>query len=238
MSRKIGYFKTSKVDYVNEEDISPINNNNFTTKSESDDKHSDDKGDMDNYSIKSEHSIEENSDYHDLIERTSMNWSINTMVKHFVEDCLNFYPSYQKNSVWTLEQKQDYILTLLHKKIKIKPTLILDYDKAKLSTSSSRDHFIVLDGKQRLNTIIEFYSNQFSIPKGTGKVYYDGLTNDDKFFFLSLNINYTRISYKKEIKTVPMDIQFELFLEINDMNTRQSDAYLENIVAAGNKYVA
>lgn len=175
------------------------------------------------------YNIEQKPEYHKLIDRTNMNWSVNTLIKYHQKDCLNFNAPYQRDLVWTLKQKRDYIMALFHHKAEIKPTLILDDDKDMLIGNLDLSHFIVLDGKQRLNTIIEFFEDKFSLVINDDEVNFSSLSDMDKRFFLGLDIKYVRISYLKKLKTVPMDIQFELFLEINALGTKQTDEHLENI---------
>lgn len=182
------------------------------------------------------YSIESEPEYFKAVERISMNWPIQNMLKYNEAGCLNFNAPYQRDLVWTLKQKQDYIMALFNHKAVIKPTLILDDTFDMLSDNLDYSHFIVLDGKQRLSTIIEFANNNFALEVGDDKVYYDSLTLDDKLFFISLDINYTRISYRKKLETVPMDIQFELFLEINAIGTKQTDEHLESIANLKEKY--
>lgn len=183
-----------------------------------------------NNSKKINYSIENKPSYFKMIERISMNWSIQSMLKYNDAGCLNFDAPYQRDLVWTLKQKQEYIMALFSHKAEIKPTLILDDTKNILSESLDHSHFIVLDGKQRLNAIIEFHNNEFPLLVGDDKIYYENLTQDDKLFFISLDINYTRVAYRKKLETVPIEIQLELFLEINALGTKQTDEHLKNIV--------
>lgn len=57
-------------------------------------------------------------------------------------------PEYQRDLVWTLVQKREYIINLFNGMAEIKPTILLYYEDKK-------DIYEVLDGKQRLTTLFQ-----------------------------------------------------------------------------------
>ena len=65
-------------------------------------------------------------------------------------------PEYQRELVWTLNQKQDYVTNLFNGMAEIRPTILLYYEDKK-------DIYEVLDGKQRLTTLFQFIDNEFAI---------------------------------------------------------------------------
>ena len=139
-------------------------------------------------------------------------WTINEMMNRFKTGHLVFHSSYQEETLWTLKQKQDYIISLFHQVSEIKATLVVNDDKIILQENFIKDHFLTLSGNQELTTIIEFYNNEFVVSTEIGNVCYERLIDDDKFFFLSLNINCAIMFNKKALRTISRN-QLELFLE-------------------------
>lgn len=139
-------------------------------------------------------------------------WTINEMMNRFKTGHLVFNSSYQEETLWTLKQKQDYIISLFHQVSEIKATLVVNDDKIILQENLIKDHFLTLIGSQELTTIMEFYNNEFVVSTEIGDVCYERLIDDDKFFFLSLNINCAIMFNKKALRTISRN-QLELFLE-------------------------
>lgn len=71
-----------------------------------------------------------------------------------MEEMLNSQPDYQRELVWDLNKKQNYILYRLQG----------GEDNMTFNISDNlQEPFEVVDGQQRLNAIIEFYEGKFSI---------------------------------------------------------------------------
>jgi hypothetical protein len=88
-----------------------------------------------------------------------------------------YLPTYGKNLqrdlVWTLEQKQAFIIRILRGKI-IPDISVIDYrDKEK--------PLEIIDGKQRISTIISFYNNEFPIVVEGEEYYYKHLPDRARF---------------------------------------------------------
>ena len=64
----------------------------------------------------------------------------------------------QRELCWTLHQKQQFVLSIL-KGNSIPKITIIQYKDERVNSTVYK----VIDGKQRLNTYIEFYNNEFSI---------------------------------------------------------------------------
>lgn len=84
------------------------------------------------------------------------------MIGNEYDDSL-IIPEYQRDLVWSLEQKQDLILSILHGN----PIgeFLFKKDKAR-SGSEVEIHWTIIDGQQRLNAIKEFIECKFSLPNG------------------------------------------------------------------------
>lgn len=73
---------------------------------------------------------------------------------------INTNPDYQRPSVWTKNQKQLLIDSILH-----------DYDIPKIYLhQTSKDKYDVVDGQQRIRTIWSFYDDEFALAKDADNV--------------------------------------------------------------------
>lgn len=97
----------------------------------------------------------------------------------------DFNPCYQRGLVWTLEQKQAFILALFSGRTYLKPTFLFN------GWSNGIKAYEVIDGKQRLNAIIEFVKGQFAV----NGYYYKDLGLADVMKFSRTPMEYTVIEY-------------------------------------------
>lgn len=112
---------------------------------------------------------------------TEITSEIRSFLAMYVENEYDFNPCYQRGLVWSLEQKQEFIGALFDGLAYVKPTFLFN------GWSSERKAYEVLDGKQRLHTIIEFVQGKFAV---RGKYYADLSAEDTKFFMTNqLNKN-------------------------------------------------
>lgn len=118
--------------------------------------------------------------------------------KLIIQDLLNFYmnnelnlaPWYQRRSVWTFPQKA-YLLNTLFEQKPV-PTI---YIRHSLDYDASKSIKEVVDGQQRIRSIIEFVDNQFASWHPSNqqkKVKYADLSRPDqiKFKLTSLSVGY------------------------------------------------
>ena len=75
---------------------------------------------------------------------------------------LDLDPPYQRRSVWSLREKQRFIDTILRNYPSPAIFLHVDYD------SEGNTTYHVVDGKQRLSTILAFVDNQLRLPRDFG----------------------------------------------------------------------
>lgn len=99
-------------------------------------------------------------DWEKIIDRRTHDFRVSDLYKKLYEKQLDLAPFYQRNFVWTLEQKRAYIENLFKGKAVITPTFI-QCSKPIEDRVDSFDFDIleVVDGKQRLSTIFEFLEN-------------------------------------------------------------------------------
>lgn len=132
----------------------------------------------------------------------------------------------QRELVWTPFQKEQLIYSVL-KGIKLPPIYVLKYFKTE-EDYSKRDHiYQVIDGKQRLTTLLSFINSEFYITWKGGSYYFKDLhpyLQSDFYNCITSNIGYDypdkRISDDEKIKWFEM---------INFAGTPQDLQHLQNV---------
>ena len=128
----------------------------------------------------------------------------------------------QRDLVWSLEQKQAFIISILQGKA-----------IAPLSVNLKCDHNVyeIIDGKQRISTTVEFYNNKFPI-----------IINEVEYFFKDFDLlasrrislfnfcAYHHMEHERCPDTILTDNQkIEWFLYVNNTGTPQQDYYINNL---------
>lgn len=159
--------------------------------------------------------------YESMIERVKLSVNWRSFKENYFPQ-INFSPNYQRGLVWTLEQKQAYILALFEEKADIEPILVDDFS----NYVGTEERYICLDGKQRLNAIYEYSENIFPVEG----LFYSDLADSDVIYFNSLTVRYERVSLFNNVEdTLPLEIQLDMFLTVNAKGTKQSDDHLKAI---------
>jgi hypothetical protein len=124
----------------------------------------------------------------------------------------------QRGLEWELEKKVAFIKTIVDG----------GFTQAISLNSLTRDNVVkVIDGKQRINTVISYYQNEFAVDG----VYYRDLSDDDKYIFESFLIP----AYQYTSTTpLPDDELIKWFLSINDKGMPVQQAHLATIRALCN----
>ncbi|WP_418233614.1 DUF262 domain-containing protein [Butyricimonas virosa] len=97
--------------------------------------------------------------------------SISEFRESFLLEKYDFEPTYQREYIWALEKKQ-YLMDSILKKFPLPPIFL----KLKLDPDTGKSLYDVVDGKQRLNSIIEFIEDKFALPDN----YSDGPFGDER----------------------------------------------------------
>jgi len=162
-----------------------------------------------------------------IIDRKIHDFRVIDLYKRLYENQLDLSPFYQKDFLWTLEQKRAYIENLFKGKAVITPTFI-QCSKPIEDRVDCFDFDIleVVDGKQRLSTIFEFIENQFSLEDG---IFFKNLNSKDKIELLYANVKATEITPRKFGNDLTDKQKIELFLEINELGTKMSDEHIAKI---------
>lgn len=156
----------------------------------------------------------------DMTTKEVITSQVQFLIKFIAENQLDLNPIYQRDYIWTIEQKQSFITALIHGKTTIKPTYLYN------NVPINEPMYEVLDGKQRINAVLSYMKNEFSV----NGFYYKDLSIKDTNKFLHLPVKYTRIKYfhpQKGHTTMPLEYKIELFLQINKYGQRMSDKDLE-----------
>lgn len=84
-------------------------------------------------------------------------WNTRNISRRFKKNKINLNPEYQRNSVWTLSQKQLLI-----------DSIIRDIDIPKLYFREQENEVVeVVDGQQRIKSIVDFIDNKFPLDKNS-----------------------------------------------------------------------
>lgn len=164
------------------------------------------------------------------IEKSTPSISVLELYERYAENKIETNPQYQRNLIWNLEQKQEYITTLLKSRAEIKPVFTLEYE------NGNDGIYEIVDGKQRLNAIFEFIEDKFSVPfdKNHGKeMKFSELSAKDVLKILNFNVEQTVFTCFGE--KIPLSFKIELFLEINEKGTRISEEHIKKVKQMINK---
>ncbi len=147
---------------------------------------------------------------------------IKTLINREIEiDFDVFLPSKGKNLqrgfVWTKDQKHELILSIL-KGIKLPAITVLYLD---------HKVYKVIDGKQRLCTLIQFMKNEFSINVNNKEYFCSDLTLEAQSE-LNGSIK-SNIGYEYSDKLISDDILIEWFEMINYSGTPQEKDHINNL---------
>lgn len=146
---------------------------------------------------------------------------LSSFLHEYTDGSYDFDPIYQRNLIWTKEQKQAFLESLVTGQAKIEPTFI------KHPFKTGQPDYEVLDGKQRLNAIIDYVHGEFPIYG----LYYDQLSDNNIQILYDVPMVFKHIVYygPNGQAEMPLDIKLELFLQENDYGTHVSKEHLANI---------
>lgn len=122
----------------------------------------------------------------------------------------------QRDVVWSLLQKQELILSIL-KGLKLPYMAFVMNDDT--------DVFQVIDGKQRLTSIIEFGNNEFPLEVDGNFYYFKDLSENATGYFKRYIIE-GNVAYESNDKLIPDTYKKDWFEQINFSGTPQDKEHL------------
>ena len=148
-------------------------------------------------------------------------YSINDFINWFDNNELSLSPKYQRNAVWNNNAKS-YLMDTILRGYPI-PQIFL---RQIIDVNTRKTTREIIDGQQRLRSIIEFSQDSFSISKShnneLGGQFYSDLDDDLKEAFLSFNISTEIIKLKEDSKI------YEMFARLNTNNMALNRQELRN----------
>lgn len=121
-------------------------------------------------------------------------------------------PAYQRDLVWTMEQKQELIESMFDH-VDLGKFVLID-----LEYKENRATFEILDGKQRLNALVGFVSDEFD----HHGVKFSQMSRSDRYFFQEYPVSLARVPEK----SLTWEQRLNLFLRLNTTGTPQSTEHL------------
>lgn len=153
--------------------------------------------------------------------RISKVYDINDFISWEERGELEISPKYQRNSVWNGKAKS-YLIDTIMRGLPIPPIFI----RQSIDTKVNKSFKDVLDGQQRIRTILEFYRGMFYVQKShnidIGGLYYNELSDEQKEDFLSYSIPVEIITTKDD------SIVYDMFARLNTNNMALNKQELRN----------
>ncbi len=148
----------------------------------------------------------------DDIQIRMYNTTLDSLIHKVYNSGVDFNPDYQRDLVWTQEQKIALIDSIFNNVDIGKFTFI--------KHEYSRDFFYeILDGKQRLSTLCEYYEDRFA---WKGK-YFSELHGLDAHHFTGFSVAYGEVGEISEQQI------YKLFIKMNTSGTPISQDHLQRI---------
>ncbi len=131
----------------------------------------------------------------------------------------------QRDFCWTLQQKQELILSVL-KGIQLNSFVIIQFkDHIKAGRPTI---YKIIDGKQRLSTLISFYRNEFPIIVNEKTYFYDDMELAAQRLIRYFEPKFD-IVYEYWDKRIPDSVLIDWFEMINFAGTPQDVKHLNNL---------
>lgn len=133
---------------------------------------------------------------------------------------INMNPDYQRDLVWTLDDKVSLIDSMFNH-IDIGKFVLIP-----LPFKKDDNGYEILDGKQRLSAIVDFYEGRF---KYRGRTYHE-LSYKDRNFFTSRSI-----SWAETQRELTDEMKYRYFLKLNTTGRPQDPKHIMHVRSLYNK---
>jgi len=148
-----------------------------------------------------------------LFQISYSNTGLESLLSKYLHFGVDMNPSYQRDFVWTEEDKQALLDSIFNYR-DIGKFVFVDTE-----WKNNEPMYEILDGKQRLQCIIDFYLDKIEYKGFT----YSQLSSSDKHYFRDLSVNFARV------KNVTKQEKLELFYHLNKGGKAVDEEHLENI---------
>lgn len=146
---------------------------------------------------------------------------VNDLINWFASDELNYSPKYQRNSVWN-EKAKSYLIDTIVRGLPIPPIFM----RQSIDVSTRKTHREIIDGQQRVRTIIDFVNDKFVISKThndeCGGLLYSELDDEVKGSILGYDI------FVEIINETEDTIIYDMFARLNTNNCVLNSQELRN----------
>ena len=156
---------------------------------------------------------------------------INQIISWYSNGELVIKPIYQRNRVWK-EPARSYLIDSIMKDYPIPPIFMRD----KLNLSERKTNREVIDGQQRISTILDYYNDNFVVRRShnqeIGGKKFSELTEDQQERFLTYKIYLEKITEKDD------SVIFDMFARLNCNSIPLNAQELRNAKYSGEFKVA
>lgn len=132
----------------------------------------------------------------------------------------------QRDLVWSREQKQALILTILRDQ-KISPIIVIQSEAER--KERTRYQWQVIDGKQRLTTIFSFLSFEFSINYNGVDYFFNDLPQDCQKQIRQYDEFVVDVHYSYSDEPISDQTKIDLFEDINWLGTPQDISHMNKL---------
>lgn len=124
------------------------------------------------------------------VQTTVNNGVLSSVLHEYREGSLYFDNSYQRNYCWTTSDKQKLMHSVFN-------DLPLDSISVAINPESHKKYFEIIDGRQRVTTIIKYTENEFPyIDEDGNEIYFRDLSIEDRAAFRQVKLPVIQLSTK------------------------------------------
>lgn len=142
-----------------------------------------------------------------------MQAGIDSLFDYYYRNNLNMEPDYQRGHIWNLDDKVALIDSIFNN-IEIGKFVFI------FTGYKGNSHYEILDGKQRLTALVEFFEGRF---KYRGKTFFE-LSGRDQSHFERYSISYARTE-----NVMTNEQKYKYFLKMNTFGKAQDPAHIEYV---------